>query len=86
MNCIETSHFKISARNKPPLPIKHAMILWDRFYWVIYYVANNKRAIWISAYCKIRNLEDTSREISVSFFCPFVLQNNHFLIQKLFFF
>lgn len=42
MNGIETSYFKISARNKTTLPVKHAMILGDRAYWMIYYVASNK--------------------------------------------
>lgn len=66
MNCIETFHFKILVRNKTTSPVKHAMILQDRAYCVIYYVAHYKRAVGIRVYCKIRNTENTSREMSVT--------------------
>lgn len=85
MNCTETSHVKISARNKITLPVKNAMILWDTAYSVIYYVAGNKRPVWIRAYCKIRNLEDTSREISVNLNFLLFLCDSKFLILKYFF-
>lgn len=46
MNSIETSNFKISSRNKTTFPVKHAMILLDRIYWVAYYLASNGRDVW----------------------------------------
>lgn len=46
MNSIETSNFKISSRNKTTFPVKHAMILLDRIYWVAYYLVSNGRDVW----------------------------------------